>query len=77
MREVEHVWSHRDTGWTRDAVYTYAKTLPADVARGVISATIEPVVWHPLSATLGNGQHRVLAMLIQGVDRVLVSSVQG
>jgi hypothetical protein len=70
MAAVAQFDAHRT--WTPDAVDEFAAGLAPTLARGFVASLRDPIVCDIKLSQLGNGQHRALTMLAQGVPEVLV-----
>lgn len=57
--------------WTSGNVYRATDDLDIELRRASRSLLIDPIWWRPQDDEVSDGQHRLLAMRVQGVDRFL------
>lgn len=72
MSEVRSFLDDSTVGWSRSAVYEWSGGLPDGVGTGFRASLLDPIVCGLDLQALGNGQHRALVMLGQGVEWALV-----
>lgn len=74
---ARRVWASGEQEWpSRAHVDAVLAREPDDVAIAADGLCFRPITWSPGDETLTDGQHRSLALAVQGVVRVLVCGTQ-